>query len=82
MQWSYKSQTILAVVLILLANILTDVFRHWIYRSAGFVLCGLLWIFHPVAPAGMEETKDALRWIRIAGIILIFIGIFTRVHHS
>ena len=79
-QLTYKTQLIVSVVTILLANILTTILKHWIYRSIGFVLCGLLWIIHPVLPHGAEVSKRTLLWVRLAGILLILIGIFTRVH--
>ena len=71
---------IIAVIIIILANIMTDIFDFWIYRSVGFVICGLIWILHPVLPNGAEVSKRTLLWTRIAGIILILIGVFTRVH--
>ncbi len=80
MKRNYKNQMIISVAVILLANILSTIFKHWIYRSAGFVICGLMWIIHPVLPNGAEVSKRTLLWTRIAGIILIFIGVFTRVH--
>ncbi len=81
MKLTYKVQMIVVVVIIILANILTDIFNFWICRSAGFVVCGLLWIVHPVLPRGAEKSKKTLLGVRITGIILILIGIFTRVHY-
>ncbi len=80
MKLTYKKQMIIAVIIIILANIMTDIFDFWIYRSVGFVICGLMWIVHPVLPDGTEVSKRTLLWTRIAGIILILIGVFTRVH--
>ena len=80
MKLSYKKQMIIAVIIIILANIMTDIFDFWIYRSVGFVICGLIWIIHPVWPNGAEVSKRTLLWTRIAGVILILIGVFTRVH--
>ena len=80
MKWTYKTQMMIAVAIIILANVLSTVLKHWIYRSAGFVVCGLLWIVHPVLPSGAEVSKQTKLWVRIAGIILILIGIFTRVY--
>lgn len=80
MKLSYKKQMIIAVIIIILANIMTDIFDFWIYRSVGFVICGLIWIIHPVLPNGAEVSKRTLLWTRIAGVILILIGVFTRVH--
>lgn len=80
MKMSYKAQMIVCVIIVILANILTDVFDFWIYRSVGFAVCGLLWICHPVVPDSVAGNKRATIWTRIAGGILILIGIFTRVH--
>ena len=81
MKLNYKMQMIISIVIIILANIITEMFDFWIYRSLGFYVCGLIWIMHPVLPNGAEVSKRTLLWVRIAGIILILIGIFTRVHY-
>lgn len=81
MKPAYKVQLIASVVIIILANILTETSGFWLYRSVGFVLCGLLWIVHPVLPNGAEISKRTLLWTRLAGVILILIGVFTRVHY-
>ncbi len=81
MKLTYKAQLIISVVIIILANILTEIFDFWLYRSIGFALCGLLWLIHPALPNGAEVSKRTLLWVRIAGIILILIGVFTRVHY-
>lgn len=80
MKLAYKAQMIISVVVILLANVLSTIAKHWVYRSAGFVICGLLWIIHPVLPKGAEVSKRALLWTRIAGLIIILIGVFTRAY--
>lgn len=48
MKLTYKKQMIIAVIIIILTNIMTDIFDFWIYRSIGFGICGLIWIVHPV----------------------------------
>lgn len=81
MKLNYKIQIFISIVVIILANIITEMFDFWIYRSLGFCICGLMWIIHPVLPNGAEVSKRTLLWVRIAGIILILIGIFTRVYY-
>lgn len=81
MKLTYKAQLNLSVLIMILANILTEILAHWIYRSAGFVICGLMWILHPVVPRNMKANQQTLFWTRIAGVILICIGVFTRVHY-
>ena len=68
-------------MIVILANGIADIFNYWLYRSIGFAICGLLWILHPVLPKGAEVSKRTLLEARIAGIILILIGIFTRIHY-
>ncbi len=81
MKLTYKAQMIISVIVILLGNIISTILKHWIYRSAGFAVCGLFWIIHPVLPKGADVSKKTLLWVRIAGLILILIGVFTRVHY-
>ena len=78
MKLTYKTQQVISVSVILIANVISTIMKHWIYRSAGFVVCGLLWFIHPALPNSAEISKRALFWTRSAGIILILIGIFTR----
>ena len=81
MKLTYNAQLIISVIIIILANNLTEIFDLWIYRSIGFGICGLIWIFHPIVPNGIATKKQTVFWTRIAGVILILIGIFTRVHY-
>jgi len=80
MKLTYKAQIIASLVIILLANVLGSIFKHWIFRSAGFAVCGLLWIVHPVLPSGAGVSRRSLAWVRIAGVILVLIGVFTRAY--
>ena len=80
MKLTYQAQMTISVVVIILGNILTDVFGFWLYRSLAFGICGLLFVVHPVVPYYMETNKATVFWTRVAGAILILIGIFTRVH--
>ena len=80
MKLTYKAQMLICLVIILLAHVISTILKHWIYRSGGFVICGLLWLIHPVLPNGAEVSKRTLLWTRIAGVILILIGVFTRAY--
>lgn len=80
MKLNYRGQMAICVILIILANILTDALDFWLYRSLGFVICGLLFIVHPVVPRHMQANQKALFLTRVGGVILILIGVFTRVH--
>lgn len=80
MKLTYKVQMLISLIIILFANVMSTIFKHWIYRSGGFVICGLLWLIHPVLPNSSEVSKETLILTRITGIILILIGIFTRAY--
>ena len=80
MKLTYKAQMLICLVIILLANVISTILKHWIFRSGGFVICGLIWLIHPVLPKGVEISPKAMLWTRIAGIILILVGVFTRAY--
>ena len=79
MKLNYRHQLILCCLLVLLGNVLSTIFHHWIYRNIAFFLCGLLWIFHPVMNGPNQPTGKQLWLIRIfGGGLLILIALFTR----
>ena len=77
---TYETQLTISFLIVILGCILSDIFNFWIYHSMAYVICGLLFIVHPVVPKHFEGIGKAIFWTRIAGVILILIGIFTRVH--
>ena len=77
---TYETQLTISFFIVILGWILSDIFNFWIYHSIAYVICGLLFIVHPVVPKHLEGIDKAIFWTRIAGVILILIGIFTRVH--
>ena len=77
---TYETQLTISFLIVILGCILSDIFNFWIYHSIAYVICGLLFIVHPVVPKRLEGIDKAIFWTRIAGVILILIGIFTRVH--
>lgn len=79
MKLKYKKQMILAIGLVVICYVLAVVFRNLLFRTIGLCLCGLLYAVHPVVPEGEESNKELKRLVRVAGIVLIFIGIFTTV---
>ena len=79
MKLTYRNQMILAIGIVVIFFVLTIVFRNLLFRTIGLCLSGLLYTIHPVAPEGEESNKELKRVIRIAGILLICIGLFTTV---
>ena len=78
MKLNNTQQLILTVVLLFLGNILGTIYHTWTFRSIALVIDGLLWIINPVLAAQVYATKARIMWTRIAGVILILMGIFTR----
>ena len=78
---TYEAQLTISFLIVILGCILSDIFNFWIYHSIAYVIGGLLFIMHPVVPKHLEGISKAVFWTRIAGILLILIGIFTRVHY-
>lgn len=81
MKLTYRVQITLSCVIVLLANVASTILQHWAYRSLGFVICGFLWIIHPILPKSATITKTALFGTRVAGVVLVLIGVFTRVNY-
>ena len=78
MKLNNTQQLILTVGLLFLGNILGTIYHTWTFRSIALVIGGLLWIMNPVLAAHVHATKARIMWTRIAGVILILMGIFTR----
>ena len=78
MKLNYKNQLILTIVIVVVFNLMNTLFKHWIFTSIGYCLCGLLWVLHPVMLGNAEPTKKNLNWVRLAGAVLILIGLMTR----
>ena len=76
---TYETQLTISFLIVILGCILSDIFNFWIYHSIAYVICGLSFIVHPVVPKHLESIDKAIFWTRIAGVILILIGIFSRV---
>ncbi|MBQ8880878.1 MAG: hypothetical protein IJ030_01715 [Oscillospiraceae bacterium] len=77
MKLNYKTQMIIAVAIVVVCYVLAIVFRNMLLRTIGLCLAGLLYAIHPVVPAGEEENKQVKTAVRVAGIFLICIGLFT-----
>lgn len=78
MKLNYKNQLILSCGIIVAANILNALLKHWIFTSIGWCLGGLLWVIHPVVMGDVIASKKELLAIRCAGGVLILAGLFTR----
>ena len=80
MKLSYKQQIIISVVLVLVGNTLNMLVHHWAFSSAAKIICGLMWLLHPVMPGAATPTKRDLNIIRLGGVILIVWGFMSRLY--
>lgn len=79
MKLNYRNQMILAISLVVVCYVLAVVFRNFLFRTIGLCLCGLLYAIHPVVPESDQSNKEIKKLVRLVGIVLIFIGLFTTV---
>lgn len=74
---AFKKQILPGVILVILANILAFAFHRGLFTNIAWIICGLLWIVHPVYPEQMDAKKGRLA-SRLAGAVCILIGLVTR----
>ncbi len=80
MKLNYSKQLTVSFCIVILFSVLTTIFKHWIFYSVGYGVVGLLWIIHPVMINDKAPTRKDKTIIRIAGVVLILVGIFTRAY--
>ena len=78
MKEEFRKQIAVTVIIVLVSNVLNTIFQQWIFSSIGHVICGLIWIVHPVKINDSRPEKSQFRECRIAGAILIVLGIMLR----
>ena len=77
MKLDNKTQIILAVIIFIGFYIVAMITGERAFRGIGMSLCGLLYAIHPAVSEKDAEVPGLKKYVRIAGIILIFAGIFT-----
>lgn len=80
---NYKRQCWLAVGIVLLGFILARLTGWAIASNVGWVLAGLMFIVHPIVPESAKwryagDKKKMARDSRIAGAVVIVVGLITR----
>lgn len=77
MKLNSKTQLIVALVIVAICYVLAYVFSNMLFRNIGLCLSGLLYAVHPVVPASDAGNKQVKNAVRLAGIFLVCIGLFT-----
>lgn len=75
---SFNQQMILCIVLMFIGFALGTVTEIGWFHNAVLMLCGLIWVIHPVPPH-LRELQPTAQWeVRIGGIILIIGSLLVR----
>lgn len=75
---TFKMQLYISAALILIGNLLSTLLKNGTLCNIAWMLSGLLYILHPVCPSETADNPRIERNIRIAGAILILIGLLIR----
>ncbi len=75
---TFKEQLYISAALILMGNLMSFLFKHGILCNVAWVLDGILWMLHPTCPSNQADDKKVIRAVRIAGAIIILIGVMIR----
>ena len=78
MKPAFRKQLWTTVIVVLLSNVMNTLFQHWIFSSIGHCIAGLIWIVHPVKMNDTRPEKKQMTECRIAGVILILLGLMLR----
>lgn len=78
MKPEFQKRLVTMGIIVLVFSVLNTVFKHWIFSSIGFSISGLLCVVRPVKMDDIQPEKRQLMECRIAGVILILLGIMLR----
>lgn len=78
MRPEFKKRLITMAIIVFVFCILNTIFKHWIFTSIGFCIGGLICVIRPVKMNDIQPEKRQLMECRIAGIIVVLLGIMLR----
>ena len=78
MKPEFKKRLVTMGIIVLVFSVLNTVFKHCFFSSIGFCISGLLCVVHPVKMNDIQPEKRQLMECRIAGVIVILLGIMLR----
>ena len=78
MRPEFQKRLITTGIIVIVSCILNTVLKHWVFTSIGFCVCGLLYLLRPLKMNDFRPEKGQLTECRIAGVILILLGIMLR----
>ena len=78
MRPEFKKRLTTMAVVVFVCCILNTLFKHWIFTSIGFCIGGLSCVIYPLKMNDILPEKKQFIECRVAGIILILLGIMLR----
>lgn len=77
MRLTFRTQIIVTMILVIVGFISSLWFNKDMYYNLAWVFTGLIFFINPVYPKNITslEQERAKKGIRIAGMILVFIGL-------
>ena len=72
---TYYQQLFLGSIVVLASVILGTVVHLGILVNIAWVIFGALFAIHPVAPRGAKNKEQFKQFIRVGGVLIIFMGI-------
>ena len=78
MRPEFKKRLITMAAIVFISCILNTVFKHWLFTSVGFCISGLICVIRPVKINDIQPEKQQFTECRIAGVIVILLGIMLR----
>ena len=78
MTQEFRKRLLTLVIVVLAFSVMNTLFKHWIFSSIGCCVCGLLCIVKPVKLNNIQPEKNQFLACRIAGALLILLGIMVR----
>ena len=78
MRREFIRQAEVCVLIILLFSVMNTLCRHWFFSSIAYCICGVIWLVHPVKMNDIRPEKSQFTECRIAGALLVMIGLALR----
>ena len=80
---TFRQQFWTGIAILIVCFILATILKRGIISNIGWILDGLLFVIHPVCPEAWkwkygDDEKRMKRDFRIAGCVVILIGLITR----
>ena len=76
-RFTFKAQLLCGVIIAIASCTLSFALHSSIFMNIAWIIYGLMWIFHPVCPEGLD-VKRGSQLARVAGVICIVVGLIVK----